>query len=47
MKERLQGSEDEVVLYNSSGGIARITLNRPEQINAFNVDMRDALFRVL
>ena len=47
LKERLQGSEDEVVLYNSSGGIARITLNRPEQINAFNVDMRDALFRVL
>ena len=35
------------VLYNSSGGIATITLNRPDYINAFNIQMRDELFEVL
>ena len=28
-------------------GLARITLNRPAQLNAFNVQMRDDLFGIL
>lgn len=37
------------ILYSLDGGIARITLNRPDRLNSFNVDMhlelRDALTR--
>ena len=35
------------VTYNVVDNVATITLNRPNQVNAFNVDMRDDLFRVL
>ncbi|MDC0034951.1 enoyl-CoA hydratase/isomerase family protein [Chloroflexi bacterium] len=44
---KLKGLKNEVVLYQSTRGVARITLNRPEQINAFNVEMRDMLFQAL
>lgn len=47
MDVKLKGLKNEVVLYQSIRGVARITLNRPEQINAFNVEMRDMLFQAL
>jgi len=40
----------ETILFGESGGIARLTLNRPERLNAFNgamhAEVRDALTRV-
>ena len=39
--------KDETVIYHSIDGVAHITLNRPNQINAFNIDMRDSLFQTL
>lgn len=35
------------VLYEKRGAIAWVTLNRPAQLNAYNVAMRDALFQIL
>lgn len=35
------------VLYAKRGGIAWVTLNRPDRLNAYNVAMRDALFETL
>lgn len=35
------------ILYESSGGIARITLNRPERLNSFNDDMHGELREAL
>ena len=43
----LASPKDEVVLYQATNGIAHIKLNRPDQINAFNVKMRDMLFQTL
>ena len=37
----------ESVLYSKRGGVARVVLNRPEVINAYNVEMRDRLYEVL
>src|SRR5271170_6051348 len=31
------------ILFESSGGIARLTLNRPDKLNSFNVDMHTEL----
>ena len=36
-----------VVLYDKSGAVAHITLNRPRVMNAYNVQMRDELFITL
>ena len=36
-----------VVLYDKSGAVAHITLNRPRVMNAYNVRMRDELFLTL
>ena len=35
------------VLYSKHGAIARVTLNRPQRLNAYNVEMRDAFFEAL
>ena len=35
------------IIYQVSGGIARITLNRPHVLNVYNLGMRDELFEAL
>ncbi len=35
------------VLYDKDGGVATVSLNRPRVLNAYNVEMRDALHGVL
>jgi enoyl-CoA hydratase/carnithine racemase len=37
----------ETVLYEKNEGIARVTLNRPQSLNAYNVRMRDELCEIL
>ncbi len=37
----------ETILYEKEGGIARLTLNRPEVLNAQNLQMRDELWDAL
>lgn len=37
----------ETILFEIKGAIARITLNRPDALNAYNIKMRDELYAVL
>jgi len=37
----------ETIIYEKSGGIGIITLNRPKYLNVYNVKMRDELYEVL
>src|SRR5215471_17272604 len=40
-------SDPPAVLYEKRDNVAWVTLNRPERLNAYNVEMRDNLFEVL
>jgi enoyl-CoA hydratase/carnithine racemase len=40
-------SATSAVLYEKRDNVAWVTLNRPERLNAYNVEMRDSLFEVL
>ena len=40
-------SEFEVIIYEKQDGIAYITLNRPQALNAYSVKMRDELYEIL
>jgi enoyl-CoA hydratase len=47
-RNRRRGSSvSPAVLYEKRDNIAWVTLNRPERLNAYNVEMRDALFEIL
>jgi enoyl-CoA hydratase len=37
----------DTVLYEKQDGIAYVTLNRPEAMNAYNIQMRDELYQIL
>jgi len=40
-------SSFEVIIYQKRGGIGYVTLNRPQALNAYNIQMRDELYQVL
>lgn len=40
-------SQFQTIVYEKKAGIARITLNRPQVLNSYNVQMRDELYQVL
>jgi enoyl-CoA hydratase/carnithine racemase len=37
----------QAIIYEKRQGLAHITLNRPESLNVYNLQMRDELFEVL
>ena len=40
-------SDFEVIIYEKQNDIGYVTLNRPERLNAYNIQMRDELYQVL
>jgi enoyl-CoA hydratase len=40
-------SNFQTIIYEKKGGIAYVTLNRPQALNVYNMQMRDDLYRVL
>lgn len=40
-------SNFETILYEKEGGIGYVTLNRPEALNAYSIQMRDDLYEIL
>jgi 2-(1,2-epoxy-1,2-dihydrophenyl)acetyl-CoA isomerase len=51
LRERIQTEEGtvayETILFDQIGGVARLTLNRPDRLNAFTVQMHDEVARAL
>ena len=47
MNKRLTMSSFETVIYERQGPLARILLNRPRVLNAYNVQMRDDVYEAL
>lgn len=48
MSRRCDGAYGfQTITYSVAGGIARIALNRPHVLNAYNVEMRDELYQAL
>ena len=43
----MSGNGSPAVLYAKRGAVAWVTLNRPDQFNAYNMAMRDDLFQIL
>ena len=37
----------EVIIYQKNDGIGYVTVNRPQALNAYNLQMRDELYQVL
>ncbi len=42
-----QMADFEVIIYEKQDGIGYVTLNRPQALNAYNLQMRDELYQVL
>lgn len=40
-------NQSQLIIYQKEEGIARVTLNRPQVLNAYNIQMRDELYEVL
>ena len=45
--EVAEGVSEQTVLYSKNGALAHLELNRPQAINAYNIQMRDDLFEAL
>ena len=43
----MRSSDFQTVIYSKNKGVAKITLNRPHVLNAYNLQMRDELFQIL